>query len=126
MDLGAFGCRLGSFRETFCHFWEVCGVLLDGTPSRAKTYISWFGRSLDGACSTTFPGVDFREGFYEMLYNFYDLGEHWGSLWSPLDAPFKVNRAPGSRMGSKVAPGSPKRSLWVSFLMVFQRISGAI
>ena len=61
--LAPFGCHLGAFWETFSDFFEVCGVLLDCTHSRAKTYFMRFGRSLVSPCSSTFAGADSRVCF---------------------------------------------------------------
>ncbi len=36
------GCHLGALWVTFSNIFDVCGVLLDCTPSRAKTYIFRF------------------------------------------------------------------------------------
>jgi hypothetical protein len=107
----------------------VCGLLLDGTHSAAKTYISRFWRSRVGTCSYIFPGVDFRVCFLRFYLIFHDLGGPLELLWDPLGGPFRVNRAPGFWMGSQVVPGPPKRSLLGAFghhlgavLVIFRRI----
>jgi len=64
------GCPWGAFWETFRHFLGDCGVLLDATPSVAKTYIFRFWTSLDGTSSSTFPGVDFMVCLYAFLSGF--------------------------------------------------------
>jgi len=73
-----FGAFLGDFRETFRPFWEVSGFLLDATHSRAKTYISRFGRSPDGTCSRIFRGVDSGVCFNEILCDFWRFGRAFG------------------------------------------------
>ncbi len=82
------GCHLGAFWETFCDILEVCGVLLDGTHSQAKTYIFRFGRSQVGTCSSTFPGLDSGCVFNGFYVVFCDFGSHLGSLWAPLGTSF--------------------------------------
>jgi len=42
---------------------------------------------------------------------FCDFGGHLGSLWAPLGTLFRVNGAPGSRMGSKVGSRAAQKSL---------------
>ena len=51
-------CNFDALWDTFWHILEVCGVLLDGTHSRAKTYIFRFWSSRVGTSSSTFPGMD--------------------------------------------------------------------
>ena len=84
------GCHLGAFLETFVHALEVCGVLLGGTHSEAKTTIFMFWRSRVGTSSSTFPGLDSGYVFYRFFVIFYDLGAIWDPLWAPFGLPFRV------------------------------------
>ena len=96
--------HFGGFGVTFCDFLGLCGVLLDATPSRAKTYIFRFWRSQVGTSSSTFPGLDsgcIFNGFYMV---FCDLGSHLGSLL----APFLGELVTFFGIGEKVASGVPK------------------
>ena len=61
--------------------------------------------------------------FYVVLC---DFGSPLELLWAPLGTPFRANRAPGWRMGSKVVPGPPKRSLWEPFLVALGALFGDI
>ena len=106
-----FGCLLGDF----WHILEVCGVLLDGTPSRAKTYIFRFWRSQVGTSSSTFPGLDSGCVFNGFYVVFYDLGSHLGSLLAPFGPPFLEELATSFRIGEKVASGVPKEQLLGAF-----------
>jgi len=57
---------MGAFGEAFGYFFGhlgVSGLVLDGTPSAAKTYIFRFMDSQIGILSSTSPGVDFRVFF---------------------------------------------------------------
>jgi len=65
--LAEMGALWGAFGETFRHFLGDCELLLDVTPSQAKTYIFKFWRSQVGTSSSTFPGPDFRVCFYAFL-----------------------------------------------------------
>ena len=64
------GCHLGASWETFSDILEVCGVLLDGTHSEAKTTIFMFWRSRVGTSSSTFPGLDSGCAFYRLFGDF--------------------------------------------------------
>ena len=127
------GCPSGAFWETFRHFLEVCGLLLDATPSQAKTTIFRFWRSQVGTCSSTFPGPDSEcvfNGFYAV---FCDFGSPLGSLLAPFGPPFLGELAVRFRIGEKVASGVPKESLFCAFghhlggfLVIFRRIQASI
>ena len=54
-DMGALG---EAFGETFRHFLELRGLLLDCTHSEAKTNIFRFWSSQAGTLSSIFPGMD--------------------------------------------------------------------
>ena len=84
------GCHLGVFGETFGHVLEVCGVLLGGTHSEAKTTIFMFWRSRVGTSSSTFPGLDSWCVFYQFSLIFCNLGAIWASLLAPFGLPFRV------------------------------------
>ena len=84
------GCHLGAFWETFGHILEVCGILLGGTHSQAKTTIFMFWRSRVATSSSTFPGLDSGCIFYRFFVIFYDLGAIWGSLLAPFGLSFRV------------------------------------
>jgi len=64
------GCHLGAFWETFWHVLEICGVLLDATPSAAKTYIFRFWGTRVATFSSTFPGLDSGYVFYQFFRDF--------------------------------------------------------
>ena len=87
------GCHLGAFWQTFGHVLEVCGVLLGGTHSEAKTTIFMFWRSRVGTSSSTFPGLDSLCVFYQFSLIFCDLGAIWASLLAPFGLSFRVGFA---------------------------------
>ena len=68
--LRGFSLHLGAFWKTFRHFLEVSEVLLDGTHSRAETYILLFWEVPSRTRPSTFPGVDFRNCFSSFLCDF--------------------------------------------------------
>ena len=85
------GCHLCAFWETFCHVLEICGVLLDATPSAAKTNIFRFGRARVGTFSSSLPGLDSGCVFMRFYVIFFDFGSPLELLWAPLGAPFRAN-----------------------------------
>ena len=109
------GCHLRAFWETFEHILEVCGVLLGGTHSEAKTTIFMFWRSRVGTSSSTFPGLDSWCVFYQFSLIFYALGAIWGSLWALFSCVFCVVFRIGGKVGSRV----PKEVLLGDFLYQF-------
>ena len=89
--LAPFGPHLGAFWQTFRHFLELCGLLLDCTPSQAKTYIFMFWSSPAGTFSCIFPGGDLGYVFNGFYAVFCDFGSPLGSLWAPFGPPFSRN-----------------------------------
>ena len=75
------GCHLGAFWQTFGHVLEVCGVLLGGTHSQAKTH---------NFHVLEVPGRHFfvhfsRSGFRVCSLSIFP----WFSvIWEPFGAPF--------------------------------------
>jgi len=119
------GILLGDLFAHFKGLWSFAGW----QSLSSETYISRFGRSRVSTCLYIFPGVDFRLCFLCFYVIFCDLGSPLELLWGSLATPFRVNRAPGFWMGSKVVPGPPKRSLLSAFghhlelfLVLFRRI----
>ena len=111
----ALGSLLRCFGRSFCNFLGLCGVLLDATPSRAKTYIFRFWRSQVGTSSSTFPGLDSGCVFNVFYVVFCDFGSHLGSLLAPFGPPFLGELATSFRIGEKVASGVPKEQLLGAF-----------
>ena len=64
------GCHLDAFWLIWGTLLADCVVWLDGTPSRAKTYISSFRPSLRDTALSTVPAVDSTVCFEKFLYGF--------------------------------------------------------
>jgi hypothetical protein len=51
---------LEPFGHTFCHFFTIFEVLLDGTPSQAKHHIFMFWQPLDPISGSTYTDIASR------------------------------------------------------------------